>query len=176
MWALVCVSISLFKTRSEFSPQDVKCADLFLSLRAYSLYDVKKKKKKVTVCVHACFSVPLHKSVGRERPAHPRRGRFGEALICTIQSCFFFFWGETERKMDVLMKWLKDYLLTCCVLYVNFGLWDRHAGGKRQIMDQSEKVPYYSHFQIYFMNLLWNSFAFLIRQQTPYSRAHRTHY
>lgn len=121
----------------------------------------KKEKKKVTVCVHARFSVPLHKSVGRERPAHPRRGRFGEALICTIQSFFFFFWGETERKMDVLMKWLKDYLLTCGVLYVNVGLWGSHAGGKRQIMDQSEYC--YSHFQIYFMSLLWSSFALLIR-------------
>lgn len=85
--------VSLFKTRSEFSPQDVKCADLFLSLRAYSLYDVKKKEESDRVCVHACFSVPLHKSVGRERPAHPRRGRFGEALICTIQSFFFSFFG-----------------------------------------------------------------------------------
>lgn len=114
MFSLSCqsndVSFSLslpsvcLKHAPNFSPQDVKCADLFLSLRAYSLYDVKKKEESDRVCVHACFSVPLHKSVGRERPAHPRRARFGEALICTIQSFFFLFWGEIERKMDVLMK------------------------------------------------------------------------
>lgn len=41
---------------------------------------------------------------------------------------------------------------------------------KIQIMDHSEKVPHYSHFPINFMSLLWNGFALLIRQLTPYSR------
>lgn len=160
----LCLPSVCLKHAPNFSPQDVKCADLFLSLRAYSLYDVKKKKK-VTVCV--CMHVFLCRCINPldASALHTHAAAVSEKRSFVQSShFFFFFWGETERKMDVLMKWLKDYLLTCCVLYVSFGLWDGHAGGKRQIMDQSEKVPYYSHFQIYFMSLLWNSFALLIRQ------------
>lgn len=135
MWALVfCLCQPVWNTLRYFSPQDVKCADLFLSLRAYSLYGVKNKKVTVCVCMHV-FSVPLHKSVGRERPCTPtpRPFRRSAHLYNPVNLFFFsFFWGETERKMDVLMKWLKDYLLTCCVPCVSVGLWDSHAGGKKK--------------------------------------------